>query len=715
MFVISDRLTTGQVTFIFRVVIQILAYAGFFLITLIILGYSPQVAQLETHDVLNRVVGKATVTSSTFSWVKKRLSRRKRNPYPTPLLLCSLIFFLLYGVFISVSDLGFLGVETCNVGGDHFHDFPASVSSEAEAHTVVAANMLHGVDSKSVNSYRCDSAHDVVVNENVTERICTQWHNSTYGDASAFRHLNSTDSDVLMNKNLARYSNASAGFDLNVYVMGATGSTVQEGVVNGGIAVVPHDTGVRLIVGVPQIQPQHRVNIPKTMALEVDIGCMPIGIYGSRNSLDMLGYDWLVRDDTYLKTRNGNYTGPEFLRAPLERAADAIRTLMRPNFNTLVLDANGNVRRNRASFDPGQGAWQTSVSPWSETDNFHNSLTTSANFVLGNCTQQIHQALDANMPSKPVQTPARACGLYRLGGSYVQDGIAVQGRMDMVCATATSVNMVSAVVDVDEKGRATARVSHIPSDLNVVRASYFKSLAGEQGPQPYIPGVERYILSDNPTGNEHHFIYQGRPYSPGATTYDFSQGLANAGLAFSQVGPAMLSVSPNFDGSLPIISTDYFTNKFDTSIVTKWAGGVGASYLLSSVGYNGWAALDKKAFAVESIGGRTGVCYNAPYGIAFLPLLITLIIFCIWSLQMFFTGRLWDVKQREASYGGLAPLVSQPGAGTVLEWQNGGADDAHLMSVLGGNPARQFEESPMQDYGYKKVYSPVTSTSASTE
>ncbi|RDB19385.1 hypothetical protein Hypma_013568 [Hypsizygus marmoreus] len=60
--IISDTLTIGQITFIFRVAIQILAYGGMSLIGIIILGNAPHVGSIDTHDVIKRIIGAASAT-----------------------------------------------------------------------------------------------------------------------------------------------------------------------------------------------------------------------------------------------------------------------------------------------------------------------------------------------------------------------------------------------------------------------------------------------------------------------------------------------------------------------------------------------------------------------------------------------------------------------------------------------------------------------------
>ncbi|KAF8885550.1 hypothetical protein CPB84DRAFT_129386 [Gymnopilus junonius] len=116
-----------------------------------------------------------------------------------------------------------------------------SINSDAKVLAVVTSNLLSGNDSNTINSHRCDAAHIVSIDVNVTERICTQWHNSTVGDPNVARSLNSTDSDVLMARNLGKdNSTVTSQLDLDVYFVGTSGSPAMEPSMQEGIAIFPH-------------------------------------------------------------------------------------------------------------------------------------------------------------------------------------------------------------------------------------------------------------------------------------------------------------------------------------------------------------------------------------------------------------------------------------------------------------------------------------------
>jgi hypothetical protein len=76
---------------------------------------------------------------------------------------------------------------------------------------------------------------------------------------------------------------------------------------------------------------------------------------------------------------------------------------------------------------------------------------------------------------------------------------------------------------------------------------------------------------------------------------------------------------------------------FNVSIVTKWGGQAGASYILASTGYNGWAARDTP-IVIYSTGGDFAVCYHPIYILGFLPLALTALFVIAWSTILFATS-----------------------------------------------------------------------------
>lgn len=332
MFTLAKSLTISQVTFIFRIVIQILAFGGTFLIGAIIFGNSPRSASKETHDLLNRIVGRSTTTVTSVRWMKKHMFKLQSGAgdHKAPKsLLFGLLLSMLYGLFVSLSDIGFLGLHACSVPFPPFDTFPASIQTEADARALVQKNLVSGTDPKLVKFHQCDSASDGPFNSNsnmsITPQICSQWHNTTYDDPSRFRSLNLTDSDVLMHKVLGVY-NTTALF----YQFGHSDRVVMEPTISDGLAVLPHETGVQLVVGAPNLSKNQVVNIPKTMALEISVGCLPVGLVGINGppvhqELTLVEYEWFIPDSIYKPLQRSKYSGPEYLFRPLQTAANAVR------------------------------------------------------------------------------------------------------------------------------------------------------------------------------------------------------------------------------------------------------------------------------------------------------------------------------------------------------------------------------------------------------
>ena len=670
MLVISNKLTTGQMAFILRVVIQILSYGGLFLIGLIILGNAPPVAPLETHDVLNRIVGKSTTTKTSLKWIFRRVFRRIRDPVPSSRLTIALALSLCYGLFVSLSDIGFIGLHSCTIPGSSFQDFPASIKTDSDALAVVTANMIKDTDPHLIKSHRCDSAQTVAIDVNVTQRICSAWHNSTYGDPFDIRDLNTTDSDVFMARYLTQdYSNTTAQLDLNSYFVGAPGEPVMISTIRYGIGVFPHDTGVRLISGIPQLSPQQRVHLSKTFVVESEIGCLLLGTFGQNNPAVMSdpGMDFFVPDQNYTL----KYAGPDILKAPLTKAAHAVRALMLPLFNTSDTDINGYYRSFNGSY--GQFSWQTVVSSFFPPSPSNKSLSSSADlsdYIMGNCTQEINQLLNISLTAKPLNPPP-PCVLYQLRGSFFENQDPFRGHAEMVCATTTQINAASATIEVDATGLTTHNITLLPSDLNVVQADYFEVIHDEPTPgdttwASYDP-IYRYTLSDNASGPLSHYIYQ-EYHMEGPTPITFSHGTGGISRAFATVGAAVTGLGSILgDATIGIINPNYFTaDNFSAAMVTKLGGAVGASYLLATVGYNGWAARGSQALTVISTGGQLVTCYNYKYATAFLPLILAAMSIVFWLFAMLVTSgfrRILEARQLDTRYGGLSPTIVAPFAG----------------------------------------------------
>ena len=686
-----------------------LSYGGIFLVGLIILGNSPRTALKETHDVLNRVVGKSTATSKTVKWIKMQVFRSKKNGVPmldSKLLLFALLLLVLFGLFVSLSDIGFLGLKACNVPYPSFVTFPASIQTEDDARALVGNTLLNGTNPALVEFHQCDLAGDVFIDTlNLVERLCSQWHNTTYADPSLFRSLNLTDSDVLMHKNLATLnSTASSGFDLNVYYLGASDRVVPDPTISDGIAVLPHETGVRMVVGAPTLSKNQTVDIPKTMAVEIEVGCLPLGLVGTSDVASFsAAYDWFIPDAIYKPTQRSDFAGPDYLFAPLQTIVDEVRDLVQPSYNTSIVDDNGYIRRTNESVEVF--GWQSEVDYWYPYTVIVNGSTLPPSIPnLDNCTSQVFKAINASIPSDPVNQYPTACGFYQMRGSMTQEGVMYQVYSLMACASATAFSMVSATLEMDSDGGVSGRLSRLPSDLNIVRANNFNLYQWANEGQ-----FQRYTLSDNPSGDLRHYVYQHYdPYDSNVGQSSLARGPGSPGYALSQVGGAMVSVSST-DGvavaSVFLINSTFFSwDQFNASTVTKWASGYGASYILSSLSMNGFAALDKSQLTIQSTGGRAAVCYMTPYLAAFVPLLTIALFVMLWSLQMLVSSKLHGTKKWEKLYGGLGPSASLSDAkplDLILTWVDGNSHISNLWTLLSMLSCRLGDSYVFEQRGYR--------------
>ncbi|KAF9526815.1 hypothetical protein CPB83DRAFT_837114 [Crepidotus variabilis] len=682
MFVLSDRLTTGQITFVFRVVVQILSYGGLFLVGLIVLGNTPRIAPLDTHDTLNRVVGKSTATSTTIHWIKKQLFSKNRDPAPSWHLLSALLLFLCYGLFVSLSDIGFIGLHACSIPFPSHTTFPASIRSEADARTLINKTLIPGVDPSTVKSYRCNAVEVIFINDNQTLNSCTSWDNATYNDPTPFRNLNLTDTEALMYQNLGPDNAKSGQKDLQIYYFGALGATETQAKINSGIAVIPHASGARMIVGAPDLAKNQTVTIPKTMAVEVSVGCMPLGIVGidDPSAITILGdkdrFDYFIPDSLYKATLRAKYTGPEYLFEPLMATADEVRQISLPYYNTSAPLSNGYFARiNESSIS---GTWTTEAANWFAGE-FGDDVSDKQRELLETCSDRVHQALNISVPSRK-ETFSQACTNVLLTGSFVEDGAILRGYSAMACASATSFKMVTATLDMNQDGTLTSNTVDHASDFYQVRADFwdvYKNKSSNDTIYGTWGSAQRFALADNPSGNKEHFVLQTTATSASSTS--LARGAASVGYTIAQLGFA--AIDPNTLSATSterLINGTYFScQNFTTALVAKWAGGHAASFMLSSYAFNGFVGLDKESLTVQSTGGKEAVCYEAPYFVAFIPLLLAALIIIVWGAYLLIGSRLRGTKMWEKRYGGLAPTIVTPtltkqSPDEILTWEDFG-------------------------------------------
>jgi hypothetical protein len=680
--IISSSITIGQITFVLRVAIQILSYGGLALVTLIIVANAPRVAPLDTHNVLNHVIGKWKCTSTSGKWILSRLLRGgRKDPLPSTKLLIALFLFISYTAFVAISDIGFLGFYACSVPGPNLIDTPASVSSNDAARALIAKNLVNGTDPSNVKAYRCDAVKVVNFDVNVAESNCTAWRNSTYADINLFGGINSTDTDVLMPRRLTHHNHSRAQFiDLNSFYLAPNSQRVTNATIEEGYALFPHDTGIRVVLGVPQLAPQHKIDLDKTMALEVDVGCMTLGVY-SQHSIEVTGSTGIDVLATQGNWRT--YAGPDYLRDVLANTTDIIREYYRPLFDPSSLDSSG--------FMYSINSTQVLLSGAANVVSFKlpapGLQSGPDSYILGNCTQALQNKLGIPISQ---QADGMMCGLLAIGGSMAGNGTMHKGLSRMVCATATQVNMVAANIAVDAGNQVSLNVTRLPSDLNYLRADYWDlTTQGNNSVYTnYVP-YERYTLNDNPSSPTTHFI----PHQK-VVMLDATYGPGSGGTTFSRIGDMMLAydVGLTLDigyAGLALLEQGYNHLIFNPTQVTTWAGGVGASFFSSTIGYNGWAARESMPIRVVSTGGTLGSCYKPHYALGFVPLLLAAFFVIVWAFSLSVRSSLLGSAPLQLAYGGMGPYKGAvcPGApnqDTLLTWEK--APEPYLQVVSKGYP-----------------------------
>jgi hypothetical protein len=428
------------------------------------------------------------------------------------------------------------------------------------------------------------------------------------------------------------------------------------------------------------------VELSKAMALEVDVGCMTLGING-RQAVSDLGFGI----DFFSTTGNWQrYTGPDYLRGVLANTTDVIRQVYRPFFNESSLDSNGFIYlTNRTAITLSDAA---NIAPFRPPFNNNVIYDSNAVYIIGNCTQDLQSQL--GIPP-PMNGQSSMCGLLTMSGSFSEAGQSYRGQSRMVCATATQVNMVNATIVVDVGNKISLNLTRLHSDLNYLRADYWGVVDGGNDitfrlHDPYV----RFTLAENPTSPTTHFITQYEAF------LDNSFGPGSGGNAFGMIGdmmlgaPAVLDANLNVNyAALPLLDEgfdDVDIGNTSTVRTTQWSGQVGASFIFGSVGYNGWAARTSSPIQVLGTGGKTGSCYKPYYAFGFAPLVFSATVMIIWALIMFVKTSLFGTKPLHRAYGGLQPYVDVmcPGASvkdTLLIWEK--APEPKLQVVSKGDVA----------------------------
>ncbi|KAF5384385.1 hypothetical protein D9615_003135 [Tricholomella constricta] len=680
--IISSLLSIGQITFILRVAIQILTYAGLAIIGILILGSAPRVASISTHDTLNRIIGASSATKSTIKWIFTRIRRNQTDPTPPTHLLLILFLSLSYTIFTSLSDIGFLGFYACSVPGPNTIDSPASINSVDAAQSLVLANMINGTDLSKVKTYRCNSSSLVPFVNEVFSHNCTAWRNGTYADREFFSGLNITDTDALMPRQLARLLKTGDS-DINTFYLGPTTHRLRTPVIEKGLAIEPHATGFSMVVGVPQLQPNTKVELAQTMAVEMDVGCMSLGIFDSRLMFDTeLGQEFMRTNGTWRQ-----YTGPDYMRDVLGKTVDNIRTYFQPFFNSSSLDAKGLLKSINGSNIILSGVANVATHRLPTSDPFASRPDSD---FMGNCTEALQRQLSIPQGGRDVGS---MCSLLGIGGTHSVDGAVLHGLERMVCATATRVSMVAATIQVDAARNMSLDLTRLPSDLTYVLADYYWDTRNVRNDttefSPFVP-YERYTLTYNHISPTTHFIRPRNAHLFSNVVY----GRGSGGNVISLMGDVIFDSIAHADerqkfAGLMLLDEGFEYVNTTTTALARWVGQVGGSYIIGSLGYNGWAALQSAPIEVFSTGGRMSSCYKPYYALGFVPLVFSTIGVMFWAFLLLPSGSLFGTQMVKAVYGGVRPYAAAicPGAppkDTLLAWES--SPQCHLQLISKSYP-----------------------------
>ncbi|KAJ7021845.1 hypothetical protein C8F04DRAFT_1195074 [Mycena alexandri] len=692
---LTDSLSVGQLTFILRLVIQVLNYGGLFILGLIIASNAPRVAPLGTHDVLNRIVGIITSTKESLRWCAEYvLGQSGGSPYPSSLLV-AVILSTVYVGFAALSDVAFLGFHTCTTPFADYYDFPSSIGTDRAAMEAVVANLVDGTDPASVKVSRCDSStlHDFgsdMYGVPLMEYICDNWTNSTLVDRSFYQNLNFTDTAVLMNAQLRtlNLTNSSSDFYLNTFAVGVGNTRTRLPTIQRGIFVEPHATGARAVLGVPNLPPDKSIVIDKTMLMEVDMGCMELGLFTQMNLDTDEGFD------TFATDWKNNYTGPEVLQPIVQKYSAVVRDLVRPLFNESSRDENGFLYAAQADNFTSLTPLGGSVGATAQISTFllpPSMFDIQLNMTM-NCTADVYGALNITLLEKSAGFDTDPqCGMFGVTGSFAQDGVPYAGMSRFFCATATQVNMASATITTDALGTISATHTRLPSDLHYVAASWWKivTMNGTNFWINYTP-FERFVLSSSAASHQtNHYIAQYGSDSSGERSYG---GPGAAGSFVSRLGSYVMNWNPGFadDTGMSILEDGTNYIDFNASIVPAWGGKLAGALIRNSLAYNGFAAQQGPQTLVSSTGGRPAVCYDLRYGAAVMPLFIAAAVAILWSAFILTTTAFKGSGPVKRSYGGVEPLrvtLCPKWAlnDATLAWQN--VPEPHLEAVEDGDAA----------------------------
>ncbi|KAL0069148.1 hypothetical protein AAF712_003834 [Marasmius tenuissimus] len=443
------------------------------------------------------------------------------------------------------------------------------------------------------------------------------------------------------------------------------------------------------------LKPQTKLDMKEAMMLEVEMGCMALGMY-SQGNLDALSsseIDLFSTNETLWR----KYYGPENLRNALSKAADDIREYYRPMFNVSSMDSDGFMVGFNSSMTPLSRTASIRSIPFSNVGGGTDGAE-RGDHILGNCTQTLRQQLGIQDLEADSKIQTRMCNVLGIGGTLTVEGSLYEGLSRMVCAATTQLNLVSATVEADSVGKINVTsIARLPSDLNMVLASFYDPVPQPNGDIAYteFEPFERYTLASNPSGSSSHHVGHRQLYSNIRGV-----GPASGGGVVSRAASAMLSVGGSYDSSLDFAGLSVLNGgakeaAFNASVITTWGGQVGASFILTSVGVNGWAALNAQPLIVQSTGGLIATCYKTPYVLGFIPLLVASVCIILWTVLLMVRGLsvFKHAQNLEGLYAGMVPFWGAVcptirAQDALLMWENTPPAGPHLELVNRGVPTQ---------------------------
>lgn len=691
---LTHLLSIGQITFIVRAGIQVLSLGGALLLGILVLSNTPRKASIHLHDLINRVVGKSTLTKSSLIWLAQHARQKDTEVPSSPGFYVAFTLFTLYAGLVAIADVGFLGFHPCSVPfGDTF-DTPLSVTTPEQALASMSALMVNGTDPADLVSFRC-GASDLVESEQRWR--CTDRQNSTYADQTFFSSLNSTDSDILMPR-LLRHVPRTDDFYLTSYLQSPRGSLVKQPIISNGVLLYPQTSGLSVVVGVPSLGREQKISLEKTLSVEVEVGCLSLGIRSvqNKNYLDfgnnILGPDPILGSaDIFEVDWTPNYHGPDAFRKTLTEYAQLVRDSDRTRFNESSLK-DGFLLGNYSVLGHDVAAVES-------PGTYEIGRNLSALWAV-NCSRSLGESI--GVAPEMFTSTSVGCKPMQLTGSSTRNGQMYAEASHMLCASGTHLSMTSGTVEVSKEGVISLDLQKYPTDMHTVR----QDIGHVVGPTNethnglwfHDPSF-RFTLSEsnNASGKMHHYL----PFLPPWTPIDNqrSYGLGSAGYLLTILSGTVLESASSVEHTgLSYLDNGYEQYEMTPEVITRWGGQVAASTFLNVMSYNPWVALSRGPIRIVSTGGKQATCFKLQYIAGFIPLLTAAVVIIMWTIfNFFFCSSYKRWQDRQDLYGGISPL---------LAWTHREEIPKDEQMILKGYP--QLHLAPLSDDDHDEMSETTT-------